>query len=88
MSAPEKMNNLTARKRLLIAEATVHRQLIALECENILHHVGRTQEAVRKKRWWLLSGAAVGGYLLPEKWRRYLRVVPLIPDLLRIFRGE
>jgi hypothetical protein len=86
MSASEKMNDLTARKRLIIAQADIHRKLIAVECETILQHLGRTRDFVPQKPWWLLGAAALGEYLLPAKWRRFLRLVPLIPDLLRILR--
>ena len=74
----EKMNNLTARKRLIIAEAGLHRRVIE----------GQTQDFVQQKRWWLLGGAAVGGILLAPRWRRFLGLLPLAPDLLRILRDE
>jgi hypothetical protein len=88
MSAPEKMNDLTARKRLLIAQADLHRHLIELECGRMLQRLGRTRDAVHQKRWWLLGGAAAGGFLLPAKWRRLLALLPLIPDFFRMLRDE
>ena len=85
---PEKMNNLTARKRLIIAQADLHRQAVELECRRILQRVEQTQDFVQQKRWWLLGGAAVGGILLAPRWRRFLGLLPLAPDLLRILRDE
>jgi hypothetical protein len=88
MFAPEKMNDLAARKRLLIAQADLHRQLIKLECQSVLQNLVQTQDSFNQKRWWLLRGAAVGGFLLAPRWRRFLGLLPLIPDLLRVLRDE
>lgn len=84
----EKMNNLTAHKRLIIAQADLHRQVIELECRRVLQRVGQTQDFVHQKRWWLLGGAAVGGFLVAPRWRRFLGLLPLIPDVLRVLRDE
>jgi hypothetical protein len=81
----EKMNDLTARKRLIITQADLHRQVIELECQRILQRVGQTQDLVHQKRWWLLGGAAIGGFLLAPRWRGVLGWLPMIPDLLRRF---
>lgn len=82
------MKDLTSRKRLIIAQADLHRQIIELECQCVLQRLGRTQDFVHQKRWWLLGGAAVGGFLLTPRWRRFLGLLPLIPDLLRVLRDE
>jgi hypothetical protein len=84
----EKMNNLAARKRLIIAQAGLHRQVIEQECRRILQRVEQTQDFVQQKRWWLLGGAAVGGLLLAPRWRRWLAWLPTIPDLLRILQSS
>jgi len=88
MSAPEKMNDLAARKRLLIAQADLHRQIIGLECQRVLQRLDRAQDFVYQKRWWLLGGTAVGGFLAAKGWRRFLGVLPLIPFVLRALRDE
>ncbi|MGO8836242.1 MAG: hypothetical protein ACLQAH_04725 [Limisphaerales bacterium] len=82
------MNDLTARKRLIIAQADLHRQVIELECQRVVQRLDRTQDFVHQKRWWLLGGAAVGGLLLAPRWRRFLGWLPLIPDVLRVLRDE
>ena len=81
------MNDLITRKRLIIAQADLHRQVIELECQRILQRLGQTQDFIHQKRWWLLGGAAVGGFLIAPRWRHFLRWLPLIPDLLRTLRG-
>jgi len=84
------MNDLADRKRLLIAQAGLHRELIARECQRLLPPVDLAQDLalgfVQRNRWWLLGGAAVGGVLLPAKWRGLLGLLPLVPGLLRSFR--
>jgi hypothetical protein len=87
MPTPKNMNDLTARKGLLIAQSDRHRQSIELEYQRVLHRRGRTQDFIYQNRWWLLGGAAVGGFLLARRWRRgFLGLLPLIPDLLRLCR--
>ena len=80
------MNDLTTHKRLLIAQADLHRQAIELECQRVGQRLGQAQDFVRQNRWWLLGGAAVGGLLLAPRWRGVLGFLPLIPDLLRLLR--
>ena len=80
------MNDLTTRKRLLIAQAGLHRQAIELECQRVVQRLSQAQDFVHQNRWWLLGGAAVGGFLLAPRWRSFLGFLPLIPDLLRLLR--
>jgi hypothetical protein len=80
------MNDLTTRKRLLIAQAELHRHCIELECQRVVQHMSQAQDFIHQKRWWLLGGAAVGGFLLAPRWRGFLGLLPLIPSLLRVLR--
>jgi hypothetical protein len=80
------MNDLTARKRLLIVQADLHRHFLELECQRVVQRLSQAQDFVHQKRWWMLGGAAVGGFLLAPRWRSFLGLLPLIPDFLRPFR--
>jgi len=81
------MNDLTTRKRLIIAQADLHRQFIELECQRVLQRMGRTQDLVSQKPWWLLGGAAVVGFLLAPKGLGLPGWLPLVSKLLRIFES-
>ena len=80
------MNDLAARKRLLVAQAGLHRQLLELEGRRVLQRVDRARDFVHRNRWWLLGGAVAGGVLLAPKRRGFLEMLPRIPELLRLFR--
>jgi len=85
MSAPEKMNDLIARKRLIIAQADLYRQRIGLERQRLCQRVDQTRDFVRQNRWWLVGGAIASGVLLAPKNRGWLGWLPLVSKLLRIF---
>ena len=83
MSAPENMMSLSARKRLLIAQADLHRQFIGLECRHVGQRMEGAQDFIQQKRWLLWGGAAIGGLVLASRWRG---VLSLLPDVWRIWR--
>jgi ElaB/YqjD/DUF883 family membrane-anchored ribosome-binding protein len=81
----EKMKNLAAHKRLIIAQADLHRQVIEQERQRLRQRVGQTRDFVRKNRWWLVGGAIASGFVLAPKKRGWLGWLPLASKLLRIF---
>jgi hypothetical protein len=72
MSTPTNMNELTARKRALIAQADLHRQSIEMEWQRVMRRLGRTKDFIHQNRWWLLGGTIIGGFLLTKRWRGFL----------------
>jgi hypothetical protein len=79
------MNDLITRKRLIIAQADQHRQVIELECQRLRQRVDQTRDLVRQNRWWLVGGAIASGVLLAPKKRGWLGWLHLVSKLLRIF---
>jgi hypothetical protein len=78
MSSQERLNDLADRKRLLIAQADLHRALIQAECVNARVRLDWLDAAREKLRGgpWLLAGGAVGGMLAARHWRTALKWVP------------
>lgn len=73
------MNDLAARKRLLIAKADLHRSLIGLECQQLRGRWDSASDLVQGKRWWLVGGACVvGGLLLTRPGRGLIRWLPTV----------
>lgn len=72
------MNDLVVRKRLLIAQADLHRQLIGMECAQIRGSWEAVRSFAGRHRWWLLGGAFAGGWLLTRRARGAARWLPTL----------
>lgn len=85
------MNDLASRKRLLIAQTELHRQLIALERLQLqARWVGtreRARTAIADRRWWLVGGALVAGVLLTRASPRLRNLLGWGPTVLAALRG-
>jgi hypothetical protein len=80
------VNDLAARKRLLVAQADGHRRAIALERQRVLQQFEQARDFVQGNRWWLLGGALAGGLLLAPRRSGLLGWLPLAADLWRSLR--
>lgn len=85
MPAPRGMKELLARKRALIAQAELHRQLGALARLQLQEQGARARQFLTGKRWWLVGGAAVGGLLLTRRGRGLAGWLPTIVSVVRAF---
>jgi hypothetical protein len=89
MFAEEQLRELTERKRLLLIEAEMHRNFIALECESLrgrlapLQTVGR---ALGGLGTWFPAGGMAGGMTAAGRWTRALRWVPAALTVWRWIR--
>ena len=84
------MNHLAARKQLLVREAKLHREIIALERLNIGETVNRTRDNLQSNRWWLIGGFACAGWLLSGRLAGIAKWMPAAMTAARIaqrFRG-
>ena len=80
------MNDLIVRKRLLIAQADLHRQCIELECQRVAGALAPTQDFAQRNQWWLAGASLVGNLLLPPKWRGVLGLLPIASKLMGFLR--
>lgn len=84
------MNHLAARKQLLVREAKLHREILALERLNIRETIDRTRENLQSNRWWLIGGFACVGWLLSGRLAGIAKWMPAAMTAARIaqrFRG-
>ncbi|MBI4623760.1 MAG: hypothetical protein HY736_11165 [Verrucomicrobia bacterium] len=67
MSSTARLNDLAERKRLLVRQSDLHRQVIANERLRLLERFATAREQVQAHRWWLIGGAACVGLLLARR---------------------
>jgi hypothetical protein len=80
------MNDLTVRKRLLIAQADLYRHGIELECQRLTAALAPTQDFAQRNQWWLAGVSLAGNLLLPAKWRGLLGLLPIVSKLTGLLR--
>ncbi|PTX98591.1 hypothetical protein [Opitutus sp. ER46] len=90
MPATLAMNELAARKQLLIAESDLHRQMLATSTAQLRQGwssvSGLAGGLGGGSRWLLLGGLALGGFLAVRHWRSLLRWAPSVLGAWRMFR--
>ena len=69
------MNDLAERKRLLILQGELHRQIIAIERFRMQQRFDVTRERFQAKRWWLLAGLAAAGWLSTRRLGSLLKLL-------------
>lgn len=82
------MNSLAARKRLLISQSELSRQLLRFERLNLQQRVGDTRERLQANRWWLVGGALGVGWLITRKMPRMAAWLPMALPALRMIRSS
>lgn len=76
MSAPQGLNDLSARKRLLLAQAELHRTILLGEVTRCQLRLDAARQGMRTSGPWLAAGSAIAGVLLARKWRSLAGVIP------------
>jgi hypothetical protein len=87
MFAQRQMNELAERRRLLVMEADLHRNLISLERESLHARIAALREArerVTSSKPLLLAGSAVAGLVAMRHWRKLARWIPAALTALRV----
>lgn len=89
MAASQRLNELAERKRLLLLEADLHRNLLGLECTALRARVAgltdiRKQLAARSPL--VLGGSAIAGWVAVRHWRKAIRWLPQAVSLWRMFK--
>ena len=81
MFAQQKLNNLSACRRLLVLEADLHRNVIASETKSLRDRlaclpIGRERFATNSPLF--LAGGVVAGFLALRHWRKCARWMPTV----------
>jgi len=87
MFSSSRLKELKERKRVLLAQADLHRELIGLESLQLRQRRDAAQAFADRHRWWLYGGAALGGLLLAGKYRGLARLLPAALVLVRALRS-
>lgn len=85
MASSRQLNELAARKQLLIAQADLHRQLLSLETSRIGAGGLGPGAFVERNRWWLIGGALAVGVVIARRWRGFAEWLPPILATARAF---
>ena len=89
MLAQKELNDLAERRRLLVVEADLHRNLIALEVQNLrakIEWLGQAREQFSLGKPWLAAGGVAAGLLAVRHWRKVIRWVPVAMTAFRWIR--
>jgi hypothetical protein len=74
------MNELAARKKLLIRQSQLYREILALERQTFAESADDIRENIREqfqtKRWWLIGGVACLGWLFAKRFGGVTRWLP------------
>ncbi len=87
MFAFRKVNRLAERKRLLVLQADLHRQLLAFERNQLRQDVGDARDRLHANRWWLIGGTVAAGWLFTRKLPAFARWLPALMPAWRLVRG-
>lgn len=70
------MNDLAARKELLIRQSQLYREILALERQSFAESADNLREQLQAKRWWLIGGVACFGWLFANRLGGIARWLP------------
>jgi hypothetical protein len=83
MPAPTPVNDLAARKLLLVRQAQLYREILALERLSISETLDNVRGQLQSRRWWLIGGVACVGWLLSGRLSGIARWVPAALSAMR-----
>ena len=94
MFAQKELDDLAEKRRLLVLEADLHRNLIVLESEGLrakFAWIDQVRERVAAGGPWLAAGGTVAGLFAMRHWRKLARWAPVALTAmkwLKSFKGR
>lgn len=83
------LSGVEERKRALVAQSDLHRQMIVYESAQIGAQAQAASAVVARNRWWLLGGAAVvAGVVASRRPKAMLKFVPTLLSAWRAVRAR
>ena len=86
MSSVGTVNDLAERKRLLVLQAELHRQIIAIERARLQQRAAGARERFAATRWWVVGGVALLGWLSTRRVKFLVKRVPLAMTAWRMMK--
>ncbi len=90
MSAKERLNELAGRRKLLLLEGDLHRNLISLEREKLRARLAGLKDVrgrIAAGGPWLVAGGAVAGLLAVRRWPKVVKWIPAALTAVRLARS-
>ena len=78
MPAATTVTDLAERKKMLVMQAELHRQMIEIERFRLQQKVEVTRERFHNTRWWLLGGVALAGWLSTRRFGSLVKLLPIV----------
>ena len=86
MSPATTVKDLAERKRLLVLQAELHRQIIDIERFRMEQRLAVTRMRFQSKSWLLLGGLAVTGWLATRRFGALVKLVPIAMTAWRMIQ--
>ena len=89
MPEKSKLSELTERRKLLLIEADLHRNLIMMEVENLRAHVADLESARQRvtSNPWMLAGGTIAGVFAFRHLRQLARWAPVAITAFQWFKS-
>ena len=72
------INDLAARKLLLVRQAEIYREILTLERLNMKASIVNSGTQLLSHRWWLIGGLACASWMFSSKLSGIARWVPVV----------
>jgi len=83
---PEEIDSLANRKRLILAQADLHRAILHAEVARCQGKLDAARQGMRVGGPWLAAGSAIAGLLVARKWRKLGTWIPTAMAAWRWYR--
>ncbi|MEY4938860.1 MAG: hypothetical protein RIQ93_595 [Verrucomicrobiota bacterium] len=88
MSLAPRANELALRKHLLLLEADIRRQEIALVWAGLQSRTAGARGLLQSTPWWAWGGGLAAAFFVARKTQGLARWIPTALAMLRLFRGQ
>ena len=84
MSSATTLRELAEKKRLLVLQADLHRQIIGIERLRVHQRFANTRSRFQSNRWLLLGLLGTAGWLSTRKLGALVKIVPIAMTVWRM----
>lgn len=84
MPATSRIDEFSARKQLLVRQAQLYREILAMERLGINETIEAAQQKIQSSRWWLAAGMACVGWMIAGRTGGIARWLPTVLAVARV----